>query len=244
MKKPVIGMLGRIYFDGRESILNYEKTYVPTDYADSVVMAGGIPIIFPIVQDKALIRSQLELVDGLLVPGGVDISPLIYGEEPIARQGVIFEEIDEFDIEAIKAAHDMKKPILGICRGLQSINVAFGGTLYQDLSAIEGCYIKHRQEARKEFGSHTVQLKKDTKLYEILGERITANSYHHQVIKDLAPGFEATAHALDGIIEGIEMKGSNFIIAVQWHPEMMAKTRPDMLGIFKRFIDEIKIQDR
>lgn len=239
MRKPIIGILSRVQLDREKSIIGVEeKAYIETDYIKAITLSGGVPIILPVVLDYDLISTQIKVIDGLLVPGGTDLDSLIYGEEPIKNQGIIFDDIDNFDINAIRIANNLHKPILGICKGLQALNVAFGGTLYQDLSQIEDCYIKHSQQARKHFASHTIKIKKGTKLYEILGENVKTNSYHHQAVKKVAPGFIATSSSLDGVIESIESTNSSFILGVQWHPEMMVDVHSNMLDIFKKFIQE------
>ncbi|NLU43440.1 MAG: gamma-glutamyl-gamma-aminobutyrate hydrolase family protein, partial [Acholeplasmataceae bacterium] len=154
--------------------------------------------------------------------------------------GGILPKRDLFDCMLIKIAMEMKKPILGICRGHQIINVVNGGNLYQDLSFIEGCYVKHNQGALSNVPTHTVKVEKDTKLNAILGDEVLTNSFHHLAVKDVAPGFKASAVAKDGVIEAIEKEGEHFVMGIQWHPEMLAKENEKMLGIFKKLVEESK----
>ena len=237
--KPVIGILGRIEIDLHDHIISFEKSYVSKDEIDAIAAAGGLPIVLPVILDDDSIKAQIEMIDGLLVPGGGDVNPLIFGEEPMIGGGFTFNEVDEFDIKAIKFAYKTKKPIFGICRGIQVLNVAFGGTLIQDLKSSDKHYVKHLQDARKDLGTHTVEIMEGTALHNIIGKNIITNSYHHQAIKDLAKNFIASAYSKDGVIEAIENKDSSFIMAVQWHPEMMIKTDPTMLQLFKNFISEV-----
>lgn len=238
MKNPVIGILSRIYSKSNNS--SYTYMGIPSDYIESVIAAGGIPVVLPVTTNTALVERLIDNVDGLLIPGGVDLNPLVYGEEPIIKQGEISDEIDKCDMESIKIADRQKKPMLGICRGIQIINAAFGGTLYQDLSQAKGCYIKHEQQAKRNLASHTVNIKKDTVLYEIFGSKTITNSFHHQAVKDAARGFTVSALSCDGIVEAIEKTEPNFILGVQWHPEGMAKDDSKMHELFKRFIEEVK----
>lgn len=241
MNKPIVGILSRIQTEKEDLILGIEeKFYIETDYIKAIILAGGIPIIIPVTLDDNVLTTQIKLTNGLLVPGGTDINSLIYGEEPIEKQGIIFDDIDNFDIKSVKIATSLNKPILGICKGMQVLNVAFGGTLYQDLSQIEECCIKHIQRAKKYFASHTVKIKQDTKLQRILGEKVQTNSYHHQAIKGIAEDFSVSATSLDGVVEAIESTGPNFILGIQWHPEMMIDCHPNMLDIFKKFIESTK----
>lgn len=237
MNRPLVGIIGNLLIDQGGMFPGYERAYVNNDYVQTVAMAGGIPFILPLISDYESIKRQIESMDALIISGGYDVNPLIYGEEPIQQQGFLCPERDEYDIKVIKIALELKKPILGICRGLQILNAALGGTLYQDTSIIEESYIKHHQDSRPDVSSHTVNVIKGTKLYEILGESTFTNSFHHQAIKELAPGFKISAKAKDGVIEAIE-KEDGFTIGVQWHPEMMAKKDSKMLNLFKELLKQ------
>lgn len=237
MKKPLIGIVGNLLFDEGGMFPGYDRSYVNNDYIQSTVMAGGAPFILPVIGDYEAVKRQVETVDGIIISGGYDVDPLIYGEEPSQKQGGLCPERDQYDLMVVKAAMELKKPILGICRGMQILNAALGGTVHQDLSQVEGCYIKHNQGSRPEVGSHSVTVEKRTRLYEILGEEVLTNSFHHQVLKDIAPGFKVSARAKDGVVEAFEME-EGFVIGVQWHPEMMTrKGNQIMLGLFKKLVE-------
>ncbi|WP_234125017.1 gamma-glutamyl-gamma-aminobutyrate hydrolase family protein [Clostridium hydrogenum] len=237
MKKALIGIVGNLLIDQGGMFPGYERAYVNNDYIQSVEKAGGTPVMLPVISDYEKVKNQIEAVDSIIISGGFDVNPLIYDDEPSQKQGFLCPERDEYDLMVIKAAMELNKPILGICRGIQILNAALGGTLYQDLSQIEGCYIKHVQESRPEVAGHSVEIVKGTKLYDILGEKIITNSFHHQAIKDLAPGFKVAARSKDGVIEAIE-KEEGFVIGIQWHPEMMArKDNKLMLNIFKTLVE-------
>lgn len=236
MRKPIIGIVGSILFDRGDMFPGYERAYVNNNYIEAVENAGGVPLILPIISDKNAIKLQLGNIDGLIISGGYDVNPLIYGEEPAQKLGFIYPARDEYDINVIEAALELKKPILGICRGIQILNVFFGGTLYQDLELIDGCFIKHLQSSTPDTVGHTVNIEKETRLFTILGSKAVTNSFHHQAIKELAPGLKISAKSEDGIIEGIESE-NGLIMGIQWHPEMLAKTHKEMLNIFKEFIN-------
>ncbi len=237
MKKPIIGI-------NSSRVIKQETAYshsviesLSNDYVESVIKAGGIPIILPILSDEESIRMQIELLDGVMLSGGVDINPLLYNEEPSPKLGYIYPDKDTFDILIVKIACELNKPVLAICRGHQILNIAFGGTLYQDLSDMEGCYIKHQQQTKDGAVTHTINIIEDSILYSILGNSTISNTFHHQAIKDLAPGFKVTAYSKDNVIEAIEKCDGKFVIGVQFHPEIMTTYNDkNMLKLFEAFI--------
>jgi putative glutamine amidotransferase len=216
-----------------------ERQYVNSAYITSVLNAGGIPVLLPVITDLEGIKSQINGIDGIILSGGEDVGTLLYGEEPMIKQGFFYPERDEYEINLAKIAHSQGKPIFGICRGMQVLNVAFGGTLYQDLSYFSREVLKHRQESRRGVGTHTVEILKGTKLYEIFGDRTVANSFHHQAVKDVAPGFLVSAVAKDEIIEAMEWMGEEYIVAVQWDPEEMSYNNLKMLELFKKLVQQL-----
>lgn len=231
MKKKKIAIVSNIY-DATD------RMGINSDYIYSIVNAGAHPIIFSLIDDEDYMEAILESVDGIVIPGGVDIDPLIYGEEPLELQGSIDPIRDIFDLKIIDKAIKLNKGILAICRGHQSLNVYFGGTLYQDIGYGYENPLKHSQTANKEHGTHTVDCIKGSKLHDVFGEKVITNSYHHQSIKDLGQGVIATAYSKDGVIEGIEVLGHDKILSVQWHPEKMLKSE-EMRKLFKYFINMI-----
>ena len=237
MKKPIIGI-------NSTRLLKHETPYshsvmesISNDYVESIIKAGGVPIILPILSDEESIRQQVEILDGVLLTGGVDVNPLLYNEEPSPKLGYVYPDKDNFDISIIKIALELNKPILAICRGHQILNVALGGTLYQDLSDKEGCYIKHHQQTKDGAATHTLNIIENSILNKILGDSIISNTFHHQAIKDLASGFKATAYSKDNVIEAIEKCDAAFVVGVQFHPEIMtAYNDKNMLKLFEAFI--------
>lgn len=235
-QKPLIGIMGNLLSIDNGAFLGNERVYATDAYVDSIIRAGGAPVIIPPVLNKEALGSIVNQMDGILLSGGYDVDPLLYGEEPKQKLGFVHRVVDEATIEVIKIAYSKGKSIFGICKGAQVLNVAFGGTVYQDMSYIEGSYIKHEQNAPNFRGTHLVTIEKNSKLYKIVGGDILVNSYHHQAINDIADGFNVVAVASDGVIEAIEKDDENFVIAVQWHPEMMSKYDNTMQELFNSFV--------
>ena len=211
MNAPRIGISGRIALvDGAE------RAGVNAPYVRAVAGAGGVPLIFPPV-DAALAPALLDAVDALLLSGGADIDPKHYHAARHHALGPVESERDALEFALFHEARARRLPILAICRGLQLTNVALGGALWQDLPTERA---PHPQSGRRQDRAHEVTLTAGSRLAEALGvERLRVNSFHHQAIRDLAPGLSAVAHAPDGVIEGIESTGDQWLLGVQWHPE-------------------------
>lgn len=238
--KKIIGITANIvttgnapYFDGSKRIRIY------SDYVDSVINAGAIPFIIPVTTNKDVLEVNIDMLDGLIITGGYDINPLRYGEDPHEKLQEISYERDEYEFYLFEKAMEKNKPVFGICRGHQLINVASGGTLYQDISLVEGTCIKHIQQTLCNHPTHKIDIEKGSMLSEVLGEEALVNSFHHLAIKDIAKGFKVSARSKDGIIEAIEREEGTFVMGVQWHPETLTKTRKDMLQLFSYFISKI-----
>ncbi|SFL48887.1 gamma-glutamyl-gamma-aminobutyrate hydrolase family protein [Pelosinus propionicus] len=242
MTIPIVGISASMLITEDGSCLGNEQAYVNKYYVKALAAVGAAPLLLPIVEkNDLLIRAQLRQVDCLLLSGGYDINPLLYGEEPLPELEYIMPERDEYEVKLIQMALEMNKPILGICRGMQILNVACGGTLYQDLNQFSLKHFKHQQKSKTDTASHTVEFIPNTKLHRIMGVDTTKiNTFYHQAIKDTAPNFIINGKAKDGIIEGIEKTGENFVMGVQWHPEMMMEKDVSMLKIFQSFIGFVK----
>jgi len=236
---PVIGITASLATIEEGSYLGHERSTLVHDYIQAIQLAKGIPVILPPVPDPESIRGQIALIDGLLLSGGNDLSPYMYEEDPAENLGITHHVRDLHEFLLVKFAHAMHIPILGICRGLQVLNVAFGGSLHQDIKTELPYAFQHYQKSRPELGSHKVHSVPGTKLQGILGnDPILVNTFHHQAIKELAPNLTASAHANDGIIEGVEIKDNDdFILGVQWHPELMHQKCKSSMKIFHAFIE-------
>lgn len=239
MKKPIIGISSSTIIEKEEAVfLGYKRTYVNDDYIDAVVRAGGIPVVLPMLDSDEDIKELVESLDGLVLMGGHDIDPILYNEEPCAKIGELYPKRDKVDSAWIKAAFDKKIPILGVCRGLQLLNVVFGGSLYQDLSFIEGCNVDHIQKGRFYEPVHFIDVKEGTRFHSLVGDVMRVNSFHHLAVKDLAKDFVISAVSRDNVVEAIEYDGDQFVLGVQFHPEMMSPKSEQAENIFRGFIKE------
>lgn len=238
MGRPVIGITSGTRVEASGNLRDYEELcYVSRDYIRAIEEAGGLPIVIPVYRDRDLSARYLRLMDGLLLAGGVDLSPHFFGEEPHPRLGSIDIERDEVEMELTRLALELDLPILAICRGIQVLNVAAGGTLYQDISQLDRDVLKHRQSAVGWYGSHSIEIVEGTLLHRIVGKRhMRVNSSHHQAVKDPAEGFRISARAPDGVVEAIESQRHRFILGVQFHPEKMWERSPEAAALFKAFV--------
>jgi putative glutamine amidotransferase len=204
---------------GRYS-LGHFMDYVLSEYSQAILNAGGAPVIIPAAQDPKSLEAVLNTVRGLVLSGGPDIHPRRYGEEPLAGLGEIDEALDHMELMTADMAITKNLPVLGICRGIQVLNVVLGGSLYQDIASQKPESICHDPKTDKAVNTHTVRLERGCRLHMLLRKQeIWVNSKHHQAVKDLAPGLVAAACAKDGIIEAVEMQSRHWVMGVQWHPE-------------------------
>jgi len=208
--------------------------FIKQDYLQAIIAAQGIPVLLPPVPIED-IEMQLDMIDGLMIIGGCDVNPLLYHENPLPLLGETDYPRDLYEIALIKKATQKNIPIFGVCRGLQVINVAFGGTLYQDLSYAPQKILLHSQKERRECASHTINIQENSFLYPIFQDRGYVNSFHHQAIDRLGKGLKAVAYSEDQMIEAIEHIYLP-ITAVQFHPEDMYKTDQKMQEIFNQFV--------
>ncbi|KUK31456.1 MAG: Glutamine amidotransferase class-I domain protein [Thermoanaerobacterales bacterium 50_218] len=205
-------------------------------YLDAVQRAGGVPVLLPPVQKQDSLQVYRDLVAGLLLSGGGDLHPSFFGEDPCWKLGEVSLVRDKFEIALVKLVLDAGKPVLGICRGIQVLNVALGGTLYQDLSSQAPASLQHIQRGARKEPAHEVEIKKGSLLASVLGaERIWVNSFHHQAVKDVAPSLEAVAWSADGVVEAVELPGHDFVVGVQWHPEDLLEEE-HAVALFRAFV--------
>jgi putative glutamine amidotransferase len=235
MTKPLIGLTP--LYD-----IEQEKVWMRPNYMQAIIASGGIPLILPLTCDKTDIHALARLCDGFLFTGGPDVHPALFGEETLRYCGAINEKRDTLEILLLKEADRLDKPVLGICRGIQLINVAFGGSLYQDIPAqVDGVPIAHDQQRPYDVPVHTVSVEQESPLGHIINkEELMVNSMHHQAVKDLAPALKCAAKSKDGLIEGVYMPGRKFFLAVQWHPEYLWQGHQDQQKIIAAFVDASK----
>ena len=212
------------------------------NYLFSLEAVGAVPLILPIYDDPEALDRYVGLCDGYLIPGGIDVNPISYGETPHPLLETTRLDYDEYQLHLIKRMLRTEKPMLAICRGIQIMNVAFGGTLYQDVSLHGPGTMRHSQREIMPGGiSHKVIIEEGSILQRLYGNELWTNSYHHQAIKDLGEGLRVTARAEDGIIEAVEAVDHPYMHAVQWHPESFFVRKDNyMLPIFEDFIKACK----
>ena len=231
--KPIIGVMP-LWDDKKDSI------WMLPGYMDGIRQAGGLPVILPFTEDEAEIAQLDGLCSAYLFTGGHDVSPEVYGETPLEGLIDCCKKRDAMEAVFLKKAMAADKPILGICRGIQFINAALGGTLYQDLPTQHPSAVVHHQTPPYDLPAHKVRIASGSPLSACLGaDSIGVNSCHHQAIKTLAPGLSVMAAADDGIIEAVCMPDRRFVWAVQWHPEFSFRTDENSRRIFRAFVSSI-----
>ncbi len=201
----------------------YAFDYLKRNYHEAIERAGGIPILMPNTKRTENVENILELVDGLLISGGNDVDPVFYGEKRVARNLSLTPERDHFEMALVEKAIGQDIPMLGICRGMQLVNVFFGGNLYQDLT-FEKKSLDHTLEGSNIYDKkHPVIIREESRLFEIIRKKkITVNTSHHQIVKTVGRGLVATAWSEeDGVVEALESEDDHSLLGVQWHPELM-----------------------
>ena len=234
---PIIGITCGLKISNVISNRIYRENSVGFDYVRAIEHAGGVPVVLPIIENQDCISGFIDMIDGLLLSGGGDIEPSLFDEEPNPSLGSIDPLRDWVEMELTAAALQQNLPILAICRGIQVLNVAAGGTLYQDISQHAKTLVKHRQSAPGWHASHTINIEPETILFKIFGSQTgRVNSYHHQAVREPAEGFIVSARSTDMIIEAIESQKRKFVLGVQFHPEMMWERHQEAASIFSTFV--------
>jgi putative glutamine amidotransferase len=255
--KPIIGITTSIVKDseyeknGVEHIKGLDMARVAIDYSNAVERAGGIPFLIPMLKyvDGNTIDDIISRIDGVIFTGGADIDPSLYNQENIYNDK--FENMksdlirDEYEIKLLKSAMKLNKPVLGICRGCQLINVYFNGTLYQDIDSEYETDINHLGKLdSKDKKIHKININSNSELFKIYNEEIIeVNSFHHQAINKVGDSLKVIAKSRDGIIESIEYTGEQWILGLQYHPEMLFESDKEQLKIFSYFSKISNIKD-
>jgi putative glutamine amidotransferase len=230
MTKPLIGIGSDIYVNTGER----DRAFVYTTYIEALRRAGAIPVIVPPQPENA--RDVVDELDGIVLAGGFDCDPALYGEEQHPTVEPMDKRRQDGDLALAKVARERGIPTLGICLGMQMINVAAGGTLMQDIDSEMRTEIEHASDP-EDRARHDVLIENNTRLAAIVGSsEINVNSSHHQAIKDVGAGLRVTAHAPDGVVEGLEDPKHPFYVGVQWHPEDMPKD-DSATKIFRAFVE-------
>ncbi len=220
--------------------LESARQALPRPYVWAIEKAGGVPILLPATTAIENAERYLSVLDGLLLSGGVDVDPACYGEEPHPELGRVDSDRDAIEIPLAQLALAQDMPIFAICRGIQVLNVAMGGTLYQDLPTQKPSHLQHQQRhdgVPRDTATHTIRIEAASRLAEIVGDTCMAtNSFHHQALKAVAQGLVVTAHAEDGIIEGVESTAHRYVLGVQFHPEETAFVDEKSMRLFEAFV--------
>ncbi len=232
-RKPIIGVVPLVD-EQRESY------WMLPGYFEGILEAGGVPVMLPLTDGVELLDQALSVCDGLLITGGQDVSPAVYGEKGAAAVALVGEtcpERDRMEAALLPRAVERDLPVLGICRGIQVINALLGGTLWQDLPAQRPSAVEHHGKPPYDVPVHTVEVLAATPLAAAIGAGEHAvNSYHHQAVRDLAPGLEPMAVSPDGLVEALWRPASAFLWAVQWHPEFSHRVDAAARQVFSAFV--------
>ena len=239
-QKPLVGITCRTHVappkeEGLDSSTGFlgQKPYV-----DCIVRAGGTPVLLPSVENEGYVEDVLRPLNGVLIPGGDDADPSLFGDEPHPKLGFVDDLKARFEAALVRGALDAGVPVLGICGGLQMLNVVCGGTLHQDIASCTDSTILHRVVQTESRPCHSIEIAPGTRLHAILGvERLRVNSTHHQAVNALGERLVASAHAPDGIVEAVERPGEPFVLAVQFHPERLAAHEPTFQRLFDAFVN-------
>lgn len=228
--KPIIAV-SPLYDDRLDSY------WMLPDYMKALERFGAITLMLPMDASPETLDYFSKTCDALLLTGGHDVSPELYGEAPKPECGHPCKIRDSLECGLIDRMLRLDKPILGICRGIQILNAHLGGTLFEDLPSEHPSPIEHHMKPPYDRRVHFVELEEGSRVREIVGNaRYAVNSYHHQAVKRLSPELCATAISEDGIVEAVEMPGKRFVLAVQWHPEFLYRKDPASSRIFEEFV--------
>ena len=233
----MIGILGLTRRTDPGLYVSGEHVFTGSTNVRAIQINGGVPVLIPAASVAEDAEAALSFCDGLLFPGGEDMTPWYYDEEPLPVIGVFRPEIDDAWLKAGRYALKKRIPMLGICKGHQTLNVLMGGSLYQDLSLQGGEQIQHLQKLNRSYLTHHVKVEEGTRLAGLFGAgKLKTNSMHHQAVKKLGEGLKISARACDGTVEGIEDE-EGLIMGVQWHPEDLVDSAPEMNKLFADLVE-------
>lgn len=232
--KPIIGLIP-LYDDEKESY------WMLPGYMKALEKCGALPVMLPMVDGKEDCQELMQHIDGLLLTGGHDVDPDVYNEATSDKCGTVCKARDKMEAILLDMFLKEDKPVFGICRGIQFMNAYLGGTLYQDIPTEYKSQVSHVMVKPYDRPVHKVHVLENTVLSDIIGAgEYPVNSYHHQAIKDLSSELNVLARAEDGLVEAVSVKGKNFAMAVQWHPEFSYETDSKALKLIQAFVDACK----
>ena len=238
-RHPLIGITAHHGYSGSDNETGIQAQQI--SYLKAVAGAAGAPVLVPLDLDEGALQSIYDRLDGLVLPGGIDVSPDIYGEAPHEKLGRVDDALDRAELALARWAVGDHRPLLAICRGIQVLNVALGGTLYQDIPSQWPDALEHDRFRSRGYPptdrAHDVSVESGSRLAAALGvTSVMTNSRHHQAIKAPASELAVVARTSDGLIEGVEIPGANFVVGVQWHPENLVDEDPAMRRLFEAFV--------
>lgn len=237
MTRPLI-LIPTAVQDDKQRMFSMGRNYVR-----SLIDAGAAPLLAPVTLDERSLRDLYEMAGGVMLAGGADIDPALFGEARHEKTDGIDPDRDRAECLLARWAVADDKPLFGICRGIQSLNVALGGSLIQDIPSQWPTPLRHNghyEGSARDQVLHTVRIEPGSRVAQMLAAaEAGVNSFHHQAVRRVAEGFVVTARADDGIIESIEMPDKRFIVGVQWHPEEMSESRADMMNLFVTFVKTV-----
>jgi len=237
--RPLVGITSGVNDGG---LVNLNK-----NYCLAIGESGGIPVVLPGLSLKKTTtgdwtRNIIGNLDGLLLSGGGDVDPAYFGEEPLTGTGQINPEMDLFELTIARGALELDLPVLAICRGMQVLNIVAGGDIWQDIRLGFKRPIKHFQQAPNWYASHSIAVAKGSLLFDNLGlPQVRVNSFHHQVLRKVAPDFRVSARSTDGVIEGIESARHGYVLGVQFHPECLWRGSKEIRNLFHGFINATRV---
>lgn len=241
--RPVVGITCKFEPHGanNDPYRIHGNHWLDENYAHAIRASGGLPVMLPNTREPDVWMQYLRMLDAVLFTGGVDVDPGEFGQEPVAQLGQVDPVRDAFELGLCREALELDVPILAICRGVQVLNIAAGGTLVQDIPRSVPDALQHRQQAPTWHPSHGIEVEPNSVLARLLGRTLLrVNSFHHQAIEMVAPGFRATARTSDGVIEAMESQRHKFVVGVQFHPEGMFGFSDPIDALFRGLVEACK----